>query len=238
MRRTKYLAVLFVLSFLIALSVKNTLYGQTENEGHPGSWTVISGNTEIHEDWSIPVVCILKHNEMLDKYGFSFIRTGVTRQLTKSSKLTGGISFLNSSKYGENETIKNSTQLWFYGEYVLNTNLGKDLLGQRIRWENRRTLNSENANHNNRVRYRLQYIKPIKSNIYIRSFNELFLNLKGSSFDQNRFYIGIGQRLTHSLKLDLGYMKRHFKTSGEDMVRMELTFSLDLTKNDLAQHSE
>ncbi|RDY58671.1 DUF2490 domain-containing protein [Flagellimonas nanhaiensis] len=238
MGRTKYFTVLFVLFFLIAPGLKNTSYGQMENEGHPGSWTVISGNADLHEDWSIPLVCLMKHNDVLDQYGFSFVRTGVTRQLSRSSKLTAGISFFNSSVYGENESIKNSSQLWFYGEYVFNLNLRKDVLAQRFRWENRRTLNSEDANHNNRIRYRLQYIKPISSNIYIRSFNELFLIVEGSSFDQNRFYIGVGQRLTKSLKLDLGYMKRHLKASSEDMIRMELTFSLDLTKNDLAQHSQ
>ncbi|MDC6367118.1 MULTISPECIES: DUF2490 domain-containing protein [Flavobacteriaceae] len=233
MRYTKRYCILLL--FLIFLTnFPSEVYGQLENEKHTGTWMVFSGNTKIHENWRIPTIGILTHQDMLENYNFSFFRTGISYQASKSSTLTGGVAFLNSSSYSEENIVKNSSQIWFYGEYTFKTKLGEDILAQRVRLENRRKIHSENPNVNNRLRYRLQYVKPINSKTYLRSFNELFLHLEGTAFDQNRLYIGMGQKLSKSLKMDIGYLKRFFKNSNEGMVRMELTFNVDLTKNDLA----
>ena len=37
-------------------------------------------------------------------------------------------------------------------------------------------------------------------------YNELFIDIKGTQFDRNRFYAGLGFGLSESLRVETGYM--------------------------------
>ncbi|NAY92722.1 DUF2490 domain-containing protein [Muricauda sp. JGD-17] len=198
---------------------------------------ILSTNTQIHEHWSIPVVGILKHRNMLDNYGFTFVRTGTTFKLSEHSSLTGGIAFLNCNIYSGQEEASNNSQLWYYGEYSLKLGFGKAVVAQRFRLENRRTTNTEHRALNNRARYRLQYTRQLSKKFYFKSFNEVFLQLENSSFDQNRFYIGVGQSLSPSTKIDIGYFNQQHQNTNESMVRMGISINIDFTNKDLALKS-
>jgi len=175
---------------------------------------------------------------MLDKYGFFFFRTGASYRISKTSSFTGGFALLNSNSYLESNDVINQNQIWFYGEYTLKSKFNHGLIAQRLRLENRRLINTDNHKVNNRLRYRLQYLKPIYKDIYLNVFDEIFLNLKGTAFNQNRIFVGIGRQLTNNLKMEIGYLNRKFKNSSEDMVRLGLTFNIDLTKKDMALHAD
>lgn len=219
---------LFVLLFVFTNFIS---YTQTLDENRAGSWLVISGNNKIHERWSIPTVGILRHHDILEQYEFAFFRTGVSYQLNPSSTFTTGVAHLSSKNYTGSEEFKNATQFWVYEEYTLKMKA----FSHRWRLETRWKKNAESLHINNRVRYRLLYIKPLSKNTYIKSFNEIFLNLERPLFNQNRAYIGLGHILTPSIKLDIGYLKNHFKTSDHDVIRMGVTFKTDFTKKDIAQ---
>ena len=88
---------------------------------------------------------------------------------------------------------------------------------------------------NNRIRYRLQYVRPIYKDIYFKAFDELFLNLEGKAYSQNRIFVGVGRQITPNFKSDIGYFNRMFKNYREDMVRLSLSFTIDLTKNPMCQ---
>ncbi len=231
-----HFSVLCSVVFLIAS--QNCLYGQGLSEHQPGSWFVLSGNTKIHEQWSIPTVAIIKNNTIWENYGFSFLRTGASFNLNASSTFTGGMAFLNMNSYSDTPSPKNSSQFWIYGEYSLKTKLRKGTIAQRWRLENCRPIHSENATPNNRVRYRLQFVRPVHKNVYFKCYNEIILNLEEETFNQNRFFIGMGQSLTPSLKMDIGYLNRQFSAFREDMIQIGVSFNIDLTKKDLALLSD
>lgn len=221
-------------SIVFTVSLTQDLQAQNSSENDYGSWILLYGNTKIHEEWSVPVVGIVRHHHMLDKYGFFFFRTGATYKLSKASTITGGFALLNSNSYLGPDDVKNTNQLWLYAEYNLNTLYHTQKISHRFRVENRRLINVDDPKVNNRVRYRLQYVKPIYKDIYFKAFNELFLNIKGETFNQNRVFIGFGQQLNPKIKVDIGYFNRKFKKSNEDIIRLSLSFNIDLTKNDLA----
>lgn len=225
-------------SVVLSITAQNHIFAQRLNEQPPGSWFVISGSTKVHEEWSIPTVAIIKNNNMWENYGFFFIRTGASYHLNASSEFTGGVAFLNSSSYDEDMPPRNSSQFWMYGEYSLKSKLRKGTLTQRWRLENCRQIHSTNAQSENRVRYRLQYLRPVYKNVYFKCHNEIILNLAGETFNQNRFFIGMGQKLTPTLCMDIGYLNRQFKTSREDMVQVGLSFKIDLTQKDVALLTE
>lgn len=222
--------------FFVAFFLSTTIsYTQTNNENRSGSWLVLHGNNKIHENWSIPIVGILRHHDLFEKYEFAFVRTGVSYKLNESSTFTTGVAFLSSKNYTGSQEFKNATQFWVYEQYTLKSKSKTNIISHRWRLETRWKKSVNDLHINNRVRYRFQYIKPIYKNVHIKSFNELFLNLESPLFNQNRFYIGLGQTLSPSVKIDIGYLKNHFKNDDHDVVRMSLTFKTDFTKREVAQ---
>ncbi|WP_421823719.1 DUF2490 domain-containing protein [Flagellimonas oceanensis] len=233
MEFTKYCSGLLCSIVLTAL-LAQPLHAQNSEENDYGSWLVLCGTAKIHEDWSIPAVGIIRHHHMLDKYGFFFFRTGASYNISKASTFTGGFALLNSNSYlGPNDVV-NTNQLWLYGEYSLKSKFNDNSLAHRVRFENRRLIHTEDPKVNNRIRYRLQYVRPIYKDIYFKAFDELFLNLEGKAYSQNRIFVGVGRQITPNFKADIGYFNRMFKNYREDMVRLSLSFTIDLTKNDLA----
>jgi hypothetical protein len=175
---------------------------------------------------------------MLDRYGFSFFRTGASYHISKASTFTGGFAFLNSNSYLQPNDVINTNQFWIYGEYTLKSKFNANSIAHRLRLENRRLIDTEDPKTNNRIRYRLQFTRPIYKDIYFKAFDEVFLNLEGSAFNQNRIFVGVGRQIAPSLKADIGYFNRKFRNSSEAMIRLSLSFNIDLTKNDLAQNSD
>ncbi|MBO0331321.1 DUF2490 domain-containing protein [[Muricauda] lutisoli] len=230
---TKYFSGLLCSIVLSVLSTQS-FYAQNSEENEYGSWLVLCGTTKIHQDWSIPTVGIVRHHHMLDTYGFFFFRTGASYRVSKSSTFTGGFALLNSNSYLEPNDVVNTNQLWIYGEYTLKSKFIDNSIAHRLRLENRRLVNTEDAKINNRIRYRLQFKRPVYKDIYFKAFDEIFIDLKGSTFNQNRVFVGIGQQITSSLNADIGYFNQKFKNSTEHMIRLSLSFNIDLTKNELA----
>lgn len=237
MEFTKYCSGLLC-SIVLTTLIAQPLHAQNSEENDYGSWLVLCGTVKIHEDWSIPAVGIIRHHHMLDKYGFFFFRTGASYKLSKASTFTGGLALLNSNSYLEPNDVINTNQLWLYGEYTLKSKFNENSLTHRVRFENRRLIHTEDPKVNNRIRYRLQYVRPIYKDIYFKAFDELFLNLEGKAYSQNRIFIGIGRQITPNLKADIGYFNRMFKNYREDMVRLSLSFNIDFTKNDLALQTD
>jgi len=234
---TRYFSGLLC-STVFTILLAPDIYSQNSEENDYGSWLVLCGEAKIHEDWSIPAVGIIRHHHMLDKYGFFFFRTGASYKISKASRFTGGFALLNSNSYLEPNDVVNTNQLWLYGEYTLKTKFNQNTLAHRFRFENRRLINTLDPRVNNRLRYRLQYVRPVYKDIYFKAFNELFLNLEGKTYSQNRIFIGVGRELSPSLKVDIGYFNQSFKNYSEDMIRLGLYFNIDLIKKDLALNTQ
>ena len=236
MRGTKYCSGL-LFSIVSVLFFVQVLFSQNSDEGNYGSWILLCGDVKIHEDWSIPAVGIIRHHHMLDKYGFFFFRTGASYKISKASTFTAGAALLNSNSYLEPKDVVNTNQLWLYGEYDLKSNFLDNSLAHRVRFENRRLIRDA-PKTNNRIRYRLQYVRPIYGDVYFKAFDELFLNLEGKTYGENRVFIGVGKQLAPHLKADIGYFNRRFKSYDEHMIRLSFNFTFDLTEKDLALHTD
>ncbi|SHG68098.1 DUF2490 domain-containing protein [Flagellimonas flava] len=216
--------------FFIHISI-----GQTFDENRSGSWLEFSGVGKIGDDWSIPLAGILKHRDVFDTYDFSFIRTGISYRTSPSTVFTPGIAFLNTNSFTDRDAISVTSQFWVYEEFSVFSNRKRHAFSHRWRLEHRWIRNDNNTEFNHRVRYRLQYKTPLHGNLYFKVCNEIFLNTRGHAFNQNRFFIGVGRTLSESIKIDLGFLKNHFRTSGYGAVRMGLYFDLDFTTTEVAQ---
>ncbi|WP_420602895.1 DUF2490 domain-containing protein [Flagellimonas sp.] len=227
------LSLISVLTFFIC----TVDYAQLPHDGSSGSWLEVYGNNKIGDNWSIPIAGILRHNEMLEKYDFSFIRTGISYQLSKSSIFTGGVAFLVSKNYSEIHETTKTYQYWVYEQFALKSKFKRNIISHRWRLENRWIKSDQKKHWNNRFRYRLQFVRPIYNDTYVKSFNEIFLSLDHSFFNQNRFYIGFGQILSPAIHIEIGYLKNHFKYSDRNFIRMAVTFRTKFSPKEIAQNT-
>ncbi|MCL6267228.1 DUF2490 domain-containing protein [Flagellimonas myxillae] len=215
--------------FLFAFFIfQSAVYSQSIDEQSAGSWLEFSGTNKLSEHWSIPLSGILRHHDLFDSYDFSFIRTGASFHFNKTTTLTGGIAHVNTKTYMDTGETSHIYQYWIYEEFSLKQPLRRGVLSHRWRLENRWIRNNNETHFNNRARYRLLFHRPIRGNYYITTFNELFVNLSGAFFNQNRFYIGLGRALSPNLKVDIGYLKNHFPHSYLGAIRMGISFTLDV----------
>ncbi|MEM6893513.1 MAG: DUF2490 domain-containing protein [Bacteroidota bacterium] len=224
-------AVLFLSSGMLWVA-----WGQFENDDTTDSWLVLNGNHKIHSNWTIPTVMILRHHDMFEAYEFSFFRSGVTYKSGEHSHLGAGFAYLDANSYQHNDIPEKASQFWWYGEYSHKLQLNRNTIAQRLRQETRWISTPDRSYVNPRVRYRIQFTKPIGTSLYVKTFNEIFLNLEGPTFNQNRFYMGLGQKIASGTTLDIGYLKNHFATSQRDVLRVCLSFRTDFTKKDRVAH--
>lgn len=223
--------------FILFLVLPLLSRAQTIAEDQSGSWLEFSGNNKIGGHWSIPLSGILKHNELFEQYHFSFIRTGVTYQFNSKTFLTGGVAYVHSKSYTDFGETTTTNQYWLYEEFSLKPKFGRGILSHRWRLENRWINNADGTQFKNRARYRLQFTHPLNASMFIIMSNEVFANLKGQWFNQNRFHLGIGRKLSPSFKADIGYIKVHFKDSHLGAFRMGLNFTTDFRRKEIA-HNE
>ncbi|MEO9892246.1 DUF2490 domain-containing protein [Aurantibacter sp.] len=220
---------------ILCLMLTSFNYGQKDRESIVGSWVVISGNNKISNRLSIPTVGILRHYKMFENYEFSFFRTGLTYKVNNNFYVSGGAAYLDSDPYVESATAMPNRQIWIYEEVTYLSKIKKVSISNRVRLESRWISNSENIYVNDRIRYRLQGKFPLTENFYLKSYNEIFINLKSPYFNQNRFFCGLGYRFSKNLLLDIGYLNNHFDSGNYDRLRMAVYFKTDFTKKKLSR---
>lgn len=135
-------------------------------------------------------------------------------------------------------------QIWWNQKYSGFTTLQWIRTEQRF---NERIVNDEKQdgyNYNFRVRYNYSFFIPLKGKEmlprtpFVALINEVFLNFGDrviyNTFDQNRFFAGLGYQFTSHLNVQCGYMNIYQQeTSGNNYlsthaVRLFLFHSLDL----------
>ncbi|TAI47109.1 DUF2490 domain-containing protein [Flagellimonas allohymeniacidonis] len=210
------------------------LHGQDFKDDHSDSWYIVVNDSQLNERWSIPTIGIIRYHDVFENREFSFISSGLRYSTQKNSSFTLGVAYLNAETHEQPLIDTASSQIWLFESFTIKHPLVRGLIDQRFRLESRWIQNSTEDFFTNRIRYRIQYIRPIYKKTFLRMFNELFVNLDESFFNQNRFYVGFGQKLSKTFTFDMGYLKNHFPNENRDVLRMCLTITSDFKKKDLA----
>jgi hypothetical protein len=135
-------------------------------------------------------------------------------------------------------------QIWWNQKYPGLTTLQWLRLEERF---NHKIANDElldGYNFNYRLRYNMAFFIPLKGKEitpgtpFAIAMNEVFLNFGGkivyNTFDQNRFFAGIGYQFTTHLNAQLGYMNVYQQEAAgntyisSDAIRLFIFHSLDL----------
>lgn len=231
---------------LFTVVLTHPLLSQNDLDNSPGSWLVFSGNHHIGEHWKIPTVGILTYYNLAEQTEFGFFRTGITYAPNSKNNYTLGLAYLDTQPFDHNEFETLTTQQWIYEEFCHNSDFYNSNVSQRLRLEQRWITKPTEHFFNTRFRYRLQFKKSISKNLYLKTFDEAFFDLKEANVNQNRFFMGLGRNVAPNINIEIGYMKSHVGKNNFDRIRMVMVFSTKLykrskdsfTKNDELNNSQ
>ncbi len=224
---------LFKTWFFVGLALVGTA-SKSFTQEHPkdatGTWMEMFGENAISKKWSIPVAGVLRQYDLAQETEFAFLRTGITYKMNDRFETTFGTAYLDTQPFGHDDSETLNTQFWLYEEFVIKN---PSAWVQRFRFEHRWISTNENHFLNNRLRYRLRYKKSISDNLYLKCSDEPFFDFDEAAINQNRFYLGLGRKITSDVSFEVGYMKNHVGKHNYDRVRMMLLFKTRFFENSI-----
>ncbi|NJB35270.1 DUF2490 domain-containing protein [Croceivirga sp. JEA036] len=217
-----------------------TLVGFTQEapKDQVGTWTQLVGTHQIANNWSIPTVGILRQYNYAESVEFGFLRVGANYKLNSNTYIGAGVAFLDHHPFEKVNSLEQKSQFWLYQEMGWKHS---KKFAQRFRLEHRWKHSGTTHTFGPRLRHRLQFTQAVDASTYIKVSNEHFLELNEFKIMQNRFFIGLGKKITPNLCLELGYLKNHVGKENYDRLRFSLYFKTKLYKdkqNKVAQQEE
>jgi len=211
---------------LICLSIAgSSLQAQTKiNSG----WLANFNTIKFSSHWSLHSDFQFRSTDGYGTFQTILLRTGVNYHAGKRSVITAGYAYIpNRSGISGNYKLLAEHRLW--QQYMYNQPIKNRIsLQHRFRFEERwipvaewngNDLEKGDEIFATRFRYFFRTIIPwkIDKDAFSKGFftglqNEVFLNtsakdkLNGKHFDQNRFYLSIGYRMSKQIDLETGYL--------------------------------
>ena len=183
------------------------------------TWVSINSNIFLDKNWFIMADAHLRENGFFSSNSFYFGRIGLGYQFDKSLAVAAGYGNLLSSPTTPGFTTK-SDENRIYQQVVYNSSYkNKVNVLQRLRNEQRwqdiivNDKKTGEKKFTNRVRYLLSTSLQVFKNPNLPQLvvaDELLVQFGSAivfnTFDQNRIFIGIKQKINNNLSFDTGYM--------------------------------
>ena len=220
--RTVWLVLLFTNAY--------TSFAQTKTKEinkQYQAWVSINSTVRVTHKWGFSVDLHERRNHFFKDPSFHFIRFGVNYWLKENIILTTGYGHMWVAPTTAGwKTFSNENRI--YEQVQITSKIGKVSMFQRLRNEQRwqqKIVEDKATGQNkftNRIRYLLSFNVPVFKNpkypaliladeLCIQFGKEVVYN----TFEQNRVFLGIKQKLTKDLSFDLGYMLlKQQKSSG------------------------
>ena len=211
------------------------MLAQENSKVDVGSWMVLALDNQLSERWSIPVVGILCYENVAEQTEFGFLRSGLSYKVNATTKLTLGAAYVDSQPLYHHEFETLTTQFWLYEEIGIKST---ESISHRLRLENRWITKPNETSFNVRFRYRFTYQKKLGPSYYLKCTNEPFFNFDELHVDQNRFFLGIGKKLSKELTMEIGYFKTHVRKDNYDRIRIALHLKTAFFKKNIEDVTE
>ena len=222
---------------MIALCV--TVFGRAQENGEDklGSWHMYFGTNRVSEKLSIHTELQARYYEQLKNFNQFLARTGLNYHINENAIVTAGYGLIATDATFEeltNETESKEHRI--FEQLILKNKVGEFRFEHRYRLEQRfirvgdigSPEYSKSTQH--RARYRLQLTLPLTDIFFLNFYDEIFLNLQGSVYGQNRLYGALGINVTENLSVQAGYLKNHFPSVNFDRLQIGVFWNPDLRK--------
>lgn len=224
---------------LLTLTFFATFFAAAQEVGDDrlGSWHMYFGTNRISENLSIHTEGQLRYFEQATNFNQLLLRTGLNYHLNPDALVSLGYAFIETDgTFEEFDNEVNSIEHRIFEQLILKNKVGRFGFEHRYRLEQRFIRFGENGNTDfrrateHRIRYRLQVTLPLSKIFFLNLYDEIFLNLQGGVYGQNRLYGALGANITDNLSIQAGYLKNHFPTANFDRLQIGVFWNPDLRK--------
>lgn len=222
--------------------ISNNVKGQKIEE-NLGSWFMYFGTHKLSEKYSLHYETQLRNYEIVSNFNQLLPRVGLNYHIDENTSLTAGYAFIptqNIFDLGWDEQIITENRIW--EQFILRNSINRIKIRHRYRLEqrwikkvdiiqisNNTSLSEFSTSYKNRARYMLSVKLPISKNedspLFISLYDEIFLNISDSPFDQNRLFAALGYQINKQMNFQVGYL-RH-RSGGLNLNRFQLAVFLN-----------
>jgi hypothetical protein len=216
----KQFATILVLFTILVFSIQLTSAQLPVKEVNHQTqfWTSINSTSRISNRWAIIGDIHIRRNNGIQDPSFYLVRVAPQFAILPNFTVAAGYAHMwIAPTRSDWQAFVNENRI--YQQAIFNTKLGRTNLLQRIRNEQRwqQIIIDDKATgkwrFTNRVRYLISVTIPVSKNDWVPKpvvAEEILFHfgkpIVYNTFDQNRLFIGIRQKLSNNLSFDLGYM--------------------------------
>ena len=197
---------LFLVIFILNLTI---LSAQETGEDKLGAWYMYFGTNKISKKFSIHTEAQFRYYEQGKNFNQLLLRTGLNYHINPNAIATIGYGYIDTDPTFEDSSLDaafSQDQIFehrLFEQFILKNKVGEFLFEHRYRLEqrfiNNRDLRDNEVQH--RARYRLQLTLPLTDVFFLNFYDEVFINLQGEAFGQNRLYAALGVHVTENLSV-------------------------------------
>tara|TARA_B110000285_G_scaffold63810_1_gene73389 strand:- start:1737 stop:2423 length:687 start_codon:yes stop_codon:yes gene_type:complete len=222
--------------------ISNNVKGQKIEE-NLGSWFMYFGTHKLSEKYSLHYETQLRNYKIVSNFNQLLPRVGLNYHIDKNTSLTAGYAFIptqNIFDLGWDEQIITENRIW--EQFILKNVINRVKIRHRYRLEqrwikkvdvvqisNNTSFSEFSTSYKNRARYMLSVKFPISKNeespLFVSLYDEIFLNISDSPFDQNRLFAALGYQINKQMNFQVGYL-RH-RSGGLNLNRLQLAVFLN-----------
>jgi hypothetical protein len=221
--------ILKCLLIAVIPAIYSGLFAQDRGDKNLGAWYVYFGTNTLSEKLSIHTELQFNFYEVISNFEQFWGITALNYHINHKVIAAAGYGyFAGDPTFIDTPGEENTTENRIFEQFILKNQLGKLSFQHRYRLEHRFIKTAAGDLTQNRFRYRLQLTHPLNEKWFINVFDEIFLNISEPVFNQNRLYAAVGYKITHTVKLQTGYMIIHFPEIHFDRLQLVLSINTDL----------
>lgn len=207
---------IFLLLALATFTFATHAQTQIQNSG----WLAFFNSAKLNDKWGIHFDAQFRSADNWSYLRNVLIRPGITYFINSSSNVTAGYLYVNThTQLPTGDSNLQEQRIW--EQYIYNHKIKSTFIAHRLRLEQRFIETSGDDLFAQRLRYFVRAVQPLQKQpefskgLFIALQNELFFNvqnkddLNGSLFDQNRFLLGLGYRLSRKVDVEAGYLNQY-----------------------------
>ena len=227
-----------ILSFILLFK-----FGHTQSpENELGNWLMYFGTHQLNDKYSIHYETQLRNYELFTNFNQLLPRIGINYKIDEHSMVTAGYAFIPTQTEiyeGWNDELVTENRVW--QQFILRNKVGNISIRHRYRLEQRWikkldvvegsntiSVDEYSTTYKNRARYMLSLKIPLSNNndfpLFISIYDEIFLDLSQTPFDQNRLFGALGFQINNNMNIQAGYL-RH-RAGSLDLNRLQLALFL------------
>ncbi len=219
---------------LLLLLLQAPARAQENGEDQLGAWYMYFGTLRVAERWSVHTEAQFRFYDLGGNFNQLLLRTGANYHISDEAIATAGYANIPTDPTFEDGPVNSIREHRLFEQFILKNRVGPVAVEHRYRLEQRFLGGDIPSDTQHRARYRLQLTQPLGDTFFLNFYDEVFLNLQGEAFGQNRLYLALGARVSPSVSLQAGYLKNHFPGAHYDRLQLALFWNADLRKKSKA----